>query len=96
MEQRLFSGQATGVARQTAIAAQHAVARNEDAHRVAPHGRTHRPRGFGFAQGLRQGAVVAGVPDRYLQQLLPHRLLKGCALRVQRRARNVALCGASK
>jgi hypothetical protein len=85
LQQRALALQTTGVARERAILAQHAVAGHHHADRVAPHGGPHGAHRCRSAQLLAERAIAGGVAATDGQQRTPHVLLKWCAARqVQR------------
>src|SRR4051795_11999255 len=88
LQQRLLDGQAAGVARQRAVAADHAVARDDDRDLIAPVGPPDRPgaraelaRELPVGRRLAVGNVPQARPDGLFERraLLSQRELEGGA-----------------
>ncbi len=75
-QQCLLDGQASRIAGEAAILADHPVAGDDDGERIAAVRGTHRPHRVWLADGAGDVAVAAGLPVGDVAQRLPHRLLK--------------------
>ena len=65
-QQRLLALQPTGIAREAAIAPQHAVAGHDHAQWVAPHRRTHSAHGLRFADEFAKHKLLDAIGDLYI------------------------------
>jgi len=79
VEQPALAGQAAAVAGERAVGADHAVAGDDDADRVAAVGQAHGAGGCGTAELLGERAVRRGGAVGNCLQRLPHLLVEGRA-----------------
>ena len=93
MQQIRFLVQPAREACQGAVATYDAMARNEDAEAVGPHGLRHGPHTLLTTYALSDMLVAARFAIGYRTQGTPHPLLKVCAHGVQRNAECRATAG---
>ncbi len=89
-QQPLLGRQPAGKTGQRAIAANHAMTRDDDRDRVTSIRRAHRPRGLGPVNLLRDLPVTGGGRIGNGCQRPPYRLLKLCAQWLERQIENQA------
>ena len=87
LQQHFFAFQAAGIAGESALGADYAVAGNEDRDGIAAVGLARRPGGLGSADLLGQPGIAAGLAIGNLSQSLPDLALKFRALRRQRQVK---------